>query len=122
MTEPAPDPNHESTWEPTDVADAERLYDVAHARSGDKGDTLNVVVVPFETEAYPALVTRVTASRVADHFGPLVEGEVSRYPVPSVSCINFVFEGALDGGWTESLRLDAPGKTTSRLLLRLPLD
>lgn len=111
----------ETTWEPKSLNDAERLYDVAHSRSGDKGNKNNVVVVPFEDEIYDDLVDILTAERVAEHFDGLFEGDIDRYCVPSVSCINFVLHDALDGGVTKSLRMDPHGKTYSRHMLLFPL-
>lgn len=110
-----------SKWEPTSIEDAGRLYDVAHARSGDKGDTLNVVVIPFDDDHYEPLVELVTPDRVRDHFAHLMTGEVTRHPVPGLSCINFVLTDALDGGVTRSMRFDRHGKTLSRHLLAMSL-
>lgn len=109
-------------WEPRSFEDAEHLYDVAHCRSGDKGDICNVVVVPFDDVHYEDLLEVVTSSRVREHFGELVQGRVERYPVENVSCINFVLHEALDGGHNRSLRLDPHGKTLSRHMEMLPLD
>lgn len=117
---PAYDPP--TDWEPRTVDDAETLYDVAHARAGNKQDISNISVIPYDDDAYDELVEVVTAERVADHFGELVTGEVERHCVPSVSSMNFVLHGALDGGWTQSNRLDRSGKTLSQYLLRLPLS
>jgi hypothetical protein len=97
-------------------------YDVAHYRSGDKGDTCNIVVVPFDDDSYDELVNRLTTERVAAHFGDLVTGSVKRYPVPNVACIDFVLAGALDGGSNRSLRLDPHGKTLGRYMEMLPLQ
>lgn len=103
------------------VVEADRLFEVAHARAGDKGNTSNIVVVPFDDAAYPALQDLVTEARVAEHFGELVTGDVTRYAVDELACFNFVLEDALAGGVTRSLRVDRHGKTLSRHLLRLPL-
>lgn len=109
-------------WEPTPFDDASHLYDVAHCRSGDKGDKCNIVVVPFDDASYGDLVDVLTTDRVSAHFGELVTGQIDRYPVPNVSCINFVLHGALDGGHNRSLRLDPHGKTLSRHMEMLPLN
>lgn len=111
-----------STWEPKRIEDADILYDVAHARSGDKSDIFNVVVIPFDDDVYEDLVELITVEQVEDHFGGLVAGDVERHCVPNLSCLNFVFNEALDGGWSRSLRLDGPGKSMSQYMLRLPLD
>lgn len=108
--------------EPCSLEEAEHLYDVAHCRSGDKGDTCNIVVVPFDDTHYEDLVEILTPPRVQEHFGELVEGRVDRYPVDNVACINFVLHEALDGGHNRSLRLDPHGKTLSRHMEMLPLD
>lgn len=109
-------------WHPKDLDEAERLYDVAHARAGDKGDRSNIVIAPFRDDHYEFLVETVTVERVADHFDGLVEGDVERYPVPGTNCINVVLHQALDGGVASSLRLDRYGKSLSRHLLMLPLE
>lgn len=116
MTDARPD------WEPTPLERAKHLYDVAHCRSGDKGDKCNIVVVPFDDDEYDDLVEILTTDRVREHFGELVEGRVDRYPVPNVACINFVLHGALDGGHNRSLRLDPHGKTLGRHMETLPLE
>lgn len=108
-------------WEPSIIGEADYLYDVAHCRSGDKGDKCNIVVVPFDDATYAELLELLTADRVKNHFGDLVAEEVDRYPVDSVSCINFVLHGALDGGNNRSLRLDPHGKTLGRHMEMLPL-
>lgn len=115
------DTDRASTWEPKPIEEAETLYDVAHARAGNKQDISNVTVVPYDDAIYDDLVEIVTAERVADHFAGIVTGDVERYCVPSVSCVNFVMHGALDGGWTQSNRVDRSGKSLSMFMLRLPL-
>jgi hypothetical protein len=118
------DHEHESDsdWEPKTVAEAETLYDVAHARAGNKQDISNVSVIPYDDAAYDDLIEVVTVDRVKAHFDGIVTGEVERYPVPSVSSLNFVMHGALDGGWTQSNRIDRSGKTLSQFMLRLSLE
>jgi len=108
-------------WQPEAIGNANRLHDVAHARSGDKGDTSNIVVIPYEDEAYRTLVEVLTPNRIKAHFGELVTGDVDRYPVANHSCINFVLHGALDGGASRSLRLDKLGKSLSYHMLRFPV-
>ncbi|QLG64026.1 hypothetical protein HUG12_08260 [Halorarum salinum] len=98
------------------------MYDVAHARAGNKQDISNVSVIPYDDDAYDDLVAVLTPERVKDHFAGIVTGGVERYCVPSVSSMNFVLHGALDGGWTQSNRIDRSGKALSTYMLRLPLD
>ena len=99
-----------------------QLVDIAHARSGDKGDTANVGVIALRAEWYPILVQYVTRERVVEHFGSQVLGDVVRYEVPNLLALNFLLHGALDGGGTISLKTDAQGKVASTALLRLILD
>lgn len=113
--------NEHESWTPKSVTDANILYDVAHARAGNKQNISNISVIPYDDAMYDDLVEVVTAERVKDHFSGLVMGEVKRYLVPSVSSMNFVLHGALDGGWTQSNRVDRSGKTLSMFMLRLPL-
>ncbi|HEY8165904.1 MAG TPA: hypothetical protein VIF83_10175 [Gemmatimonadaceae bacterium] len=99
-----------------------RLLDIAHARSGDKGDTANVGVIAIRPEWYPVLDRYVTRDRVAEHFGSMIEGPVERYELPNLNALNFLLHGALDGGGTLSLKTDAQGKVFSTALLRMVLD
>lgn len=99
-----------------------RLVDIAHARSGDKGDTANVGVIAFKPEWYPVLVQYVTRDRVAEHFRGIIHGSVERFELPNLHALNFLLHGALDGGGTLSLQTDAQGKVYSTALLRLVLD
>jgi hypothetical protein len=98
-----------------------RLLDVAHARSGDKGDTANVGVIALRPEWYPVLVREVTRERVAHHFRGVITGDVVRYELPNLNALNFLLHGALDGGGTLSLKTDAQGKVYSTALLRMEL-
>jgi hypothetical protein len=99
-----------------------QLVDIAHARSGDKGDTANVGVIALRPEWYPTLVEYVTRERVAAHFTGQVLGDVVRYEVPNLCALNFLLHRALDGGGTLSLKTDAQGKVYSTALLRLVID
>jgi len=99
-----------------------RLLDIAHARSGDKGDTANVGVIALEPRWYEVLDQFVTRNRVADHFRGMIEGEVERYELPNLNALNFLLHGALDGGGTLSLKTDAQGKVYSTALLRMVID
>ena len=99
-----------------------RLVDIAHARSGDKGDTANVGVIALKREWYPLLARELTERRVADHFQGVISGSVQRYELPNLNALNFLLHGALDGGGTLSLKTDAQGKVFSTALLRMALD
>ena len=99
-----------------------RLLDVAHARSGDKGDTANVGVIAMRPEWYPLLDRALTRERVAQHFRDVITGEVERYELPNLSALNFLLHGALGGGGTLSLKTDAQGKVFSTAMLRMVID
>ena len=99
-----------------------RLVDIAHARSGDKGDTANVGVIALEPRWYEVLEQFVTRNRVAEHFRGTIEGDVDRYELPNLNALNFLLHGALDGGGTLSLKTDAQGKVYSTALLRMVID
>jgi hypothetical protein len=98
------------------------LRAIAHARSGDKGDTSNVGVIAYDEADYPIIRNQVTAERVRAFYGSLVLGEVMRYEMPNIGALNFVLRHALQGGVTTSLALDPHGKTRSSLILELPID
>jgi hypothetical protein len=99
-----------------------RLLDIAHARSGDKGDTANVGVIALRPEWYDVLAQQLTTARVAAHFGKEIDGPVERFELPNLRALNFLLHGALGGGGTLSLKTDAQGKVFSTALLRLVLD
>jgi hypothetical protein len=99
-----------------------RLLDIAHARSGDKGDTANVGLIAMKPEWYPLLVKYVTQAAVTKHFQGMLTGDVARFELPNLMALNFLLHGALDGGGTLSLKTDAQGKVYSTALLRLVLD
>ena len=99
-----------------------RLLELAHARSGDKGDTANVGLIARKPEHYPVLVKQVTAARVARHFKGLIKGPVERFELPNLQALNFLLHGALDGGGTISLKTDAQGKVFSTALLRMKIE
>lgn len=99
-----------------------QLKDIAHARSGDKGDTVNVGVIAYDPAHYDLLVQMLTPGRVKAHFGELVKGEVERFELPNLSALNFLLHNALGGGGTVSLMTDAQGKTFSTAMLRLELE
>ncbi len=98
-----------------------KLRDIAHSRTGDKGDTSNISVIAFDEADYQFLRKHVTVERVRAHFGGIVTGDVTRYELPSIGALNFVLTGALRGGVTRSLALDAHGKSLSSALLTLDL-
>lgn len=99
-----------------------RLLDIAHARSGDKGDTANVGIIALEPEWYAVLDRYVTRDRVAEHFRGVINGGVDRFELPNLGALNFLLHGALDGGGTLSLKTDAQGKVYSTALLRMVID
>jgi hypothetical protein len=97
------------------------LRAIAHARSGDKGDTANVGLIARRAADYPVLVREVTAARVARHFRGMITGPVERFELPNLRALNFLLHGALDGGGTISLKTDAQGKVFSTALLRMQI-
>ena len=99
-----------------------KLVHLAHARSGDKGDTANVGIIAYKPECYPLLVEQVTAERVKEHFADICFGAVERYELPNLGALNFLLHNSLDGGGTISLRTDAQGKTYSAALLRMEIE
>lgn len=99
-----------------------QLVDIAHARSGDKGDTANVGLIALKPQWYEVLAKNVTRERVAEHFRGMIEGGVDRFELPNLNALNFLLHGALDGGGTLSLKTDAQGKVYSTALLRMTLD
>ena len=99
-----------------------QLVKLAHARSGDKGDTANVGLIALKPEYYPILVEQVTAARVKEHFRGICNGKVERFELPNLGALNFLLHESLDGGGTISLKTDAQGKTYSTALLRLEIE
>ena len=99
-----------------------RLLDIAHARSGDKGDTANVGVIAVRPEWYPVIDRALTQQRVAAHFHGVITGGVERFELPNLSALNFLLHGALGGGGTLSLKTDAQGKVFSTAMLRMVID
>ena len=98
-----------------------RVHDLAHARSGDKGNTSNVAVMAYDEAGWVRIHKHLTAERVMAAFAHLADGPVIRYEVPNLRALNFVIEKALAGGVTRSLRLDPHGKTLSALMLCIEL-
>jgi non-ribosomal peptide synthetase component E (peptide arylation enzyme) len=98
-----------------------KLREIAHSRTGDKGNISNISVIAYRAEYYPLLLEQVTAARVRLHFAGVVEGEVVRYELPNIAALNFVMSQTLGGGVTRSLALDAHGKSLSSALLDLDI-
>lgn len=98
-----------------------KLRELAHARTGDKGDISNISLIAFDPAHYALLERYVTPERVKDHFAGVVHGKVVRYALPALGALNFVMEHALGGGVTRSLALDAHGKCLSSALLALDI-
>src|SRR5690606_5710414 len=98
-----------------------RLTQLAHARSGDKGDTANVGVIALRPEYYPVLVEQLTPARVKAHFRGICHGAVERYELPNLHALNFLLHESLGGGGTVSLKTDAQGKTLSTAMLRMEI-
>ncbi|MGH8417081.1 MAG: AtuA-related protein [Pseudomonas sp.] len=104
---------------------AVKLRELAHSRTGDKGDTSNISVIAFKAEDYSRLRDQLTAERVAAHFAQLLDpkaGSVRRYELPNVQALNFVLPGILKGGVTRSLALDAHGKALGAALLDIEIE
>ena len=99
-----------------------KLVKLAHARSGDKGDTANVGLIALREELYPLLTREVTAERVKAHFRGICKGEVERFELPNLGALNFLLHESLGGGGTLSLMTDAQGKTFSTALLRMEIE
>jgi hypothetical protein len=98
-----------------------KLREIAHSRTGDKGNTSNISVIAYRSEHYRLLLAQVTAERIKAHFAGVVEGEVVRYELPDIAALNFVMGQTLGGGVTRSLALDAHGKSLSSALLDLDI-
>ncbi len=99
-----------------------RLYEIANARSGDKGDGSNVGIIAKNQAIYEFLRAELTAERVKEHFSQVCFGEVDRYEIPNLKALNFILHDSLGGGGTESLKTDAQGKTHGQGLLTMELE
>ena len=99
-----------------------KLREIAHSRTGDKGNTSNISVIAYDEKHFSLLKAQITSERVKAHFAGVVEGEVVRYELPNIAALNFVMTRALGGGVTRSLALDAHGKSLSSALLELEID
>ncbi|WP_342757852.1 AtuA-related protein [Kineothrix sedimenti] len=98
------------------------LNDIAHGRSGDKGDTSNVCVFARDPKFYETIKNEVTVEKVREHFGDMVKGDITRYEVASLNGFNFVMKHALGGGATHSLRLDSLGKSMGSAFMRMKIE
>lgn len=99
-----------------------KLIEIAHGRSGDKGDGSNVGIIARHPDVYPFLKEHLTAERVAEHMKHVCRGEVERFELPNIGALNFVLHDSLGGGGTVSLKLDAQGKTHASQVLRMDID
>ena len=99
-----------------------KLIEIAHGRSGDKGDASNVGIIARHPDIYPYLKEQLTTERVKEHMKHICKGEVERYELPNIGALNFVLHNSLGGGGTVSLKLDAQGKTHASTLLRMELE
>jgi hypothetical protein len=99
-----------------------KLIEIAHARSGDKGDLVNIGLIARNPEHYSILVREVTAERVKQHFTGVCQGNVERFELPNLGALNFLLHQALDGGGTMALKADPQGKTYSTALLRMEIE
>ncbi|MEN3930554.1 hypothetical protein WJT86_05685 [Microvirga sp. W0021] len=98
-----------------------KLHDIAHSRTGDKGNTSNISLIAFDEKHYPLLVKYVTAEKVREFFSDIVKGEVTRIEVPNIGALNFIMQEALGGGVTRSLALDAHGKSLGSALMNMEI-
>lgn len=98
-----------------------KLFDIAHSRAGDKGNTLMLSLIPYNEADYAMLCSTVTIEKVKDHLKEIVQGEIVRYELPNISSLLFVCNSALSGGVTTSLALDTHGKTLSYALLEMEI-
>jgi hypothetical protein len=98
------------------------LSRLAHARSGDKGDTANIAVIAWDAAAFNFLTSQLTAERVATYFASQITGPVERFEAPNLMALNFILRGALGGGGTVSLRTDAQGKTLAAALMNMEVE
>jgi hypothetical protein len=99
-----------------------RLVEIAHGKSGDKGNTANAALIAYDPRHYSILVEQVTAGRVRAHLGDWITGTVTRYELPKLNAVNFVITGALGGGSTRSLRVDSLAKNMANVLMRIEVD
>ena len=99
-----------------------KLIDIAHGRSGDKGDAANIGIIAYDDKGYEIIKKYLTAEKVKKHFAGICKGSVNRYELPNIRALNFMLHNTLGGGGTVSLKHDAQGKTLAAALLRMELD
>ncbi|WP_019392185.1 hypothetical protein [Priestia filamentosa] len=99
-----------------------KLYDIAHSRAGDKGNTLMLSLIPYNEQDYQLLCEKITAEKVKKHLEGIVEGKIIRYELPNISALQFVCYNAMGGGVTTSLSIDTHGKSLSYALLEMKVD
>jgi hypothetical protein len=98
-----------------------KLREIAHSRTGDKGNHATISVIAYRGEDYPLIEEKITAARIKEYFSGIVKGEVNRYELPQIGALNFVLHDALSGGVTRSLSLDIHGKSLSSALLDMEI-
>lgn len=98
------------------------LREIAHTRTGDKGNRSTLSVIAYQPQDYPRLLAALTPERIRQHLSGIVQGDVVRYELPHLCALNFVLHQSLGGGVTRSLALDAHGKCLASALLHLALD
>jgi hypothetical protein len=99
-----------------------RLLDIAHGRSGDKGDAANIGIIAYDDRGYEIIKNHLTEERVKDHFEGICMGKVERFELPNIRALNFLLHNTLGGGGTVSLKHDAQGKTLATALLRMEIE
>ena len=99
-----------------------KLIDIAHGRSGDKGDAANIGIIAYDEKGYKLIEERLSAEKVKEHFKGICKGKVERYALPNIRALNFLLHNTLGGGGTVSLKHDAQGKTLAAALLRMEID
>ena len=99
-----------------------KLYDIAHSRAGDKGNTLTLSLIPYDESDFELLCQKATVSKVKEHLAGIVKGDIVRYELPNISSLLFVCKNALLGGVTTSLAMDTHGKTLSYALLKMEIN
>jgi hypothetical protein len=99
-----------------------KLIDIAHGRSGDKGDAANIGIIAYDDKGYEIIKKHLTAEKVKKHFTGICKGNVDRYELPNIRALNFMLHNTLGGGGTVSLKHDAQGKTLAAALLRMELE
>ena len=99
-----------------------KLIEIAHGRSGDKGNASNVGIIARHPDVYPFLVDKLTTDVVKEHMKNICKGKVERFEMPNIGALNFLLHESLGGGGTVSLKLDAQGKTHASMLLRMEME